>query len=94
MVEDGRIPHSKNAAELGAYSRRIARLRRILPVIAIFLLGLLVIAFKPDFVRKAGQDAPEKRPPSRLRDCAARQQQSSAACRTIPCVALLGTPSA
>ncbi|MBL70627.1 MAG: hypothetical protein CML95_03655 [Rhodobiaceae bacterium] len=59
MVEDGRIPHTKNAAELGAYSRRIARLRRILPVIAIFLLGLLVIASNPDFVRKASQDAPE-----------------------------------
>lgn len=59
MVEDRRIPHTKNAAELGAYSQRIARLRRILPVIAIFLLGLLVIASKPDFVRKASQDAPE-----------------------------------
>ena len=59
MVEDGRIPHTKNAVELGAYSRRIARLRRILPVIAIFLLGLLVLAANPDFVRKASQDAHE-----------------------------------
>ncbi|HAT08806.1 MAG TPA: hypothetical protein DCS39_06085 [Rhodobiaceae bacterium] len=59
MVEDGRIPYTKNVAELEAYSRRIARLRRILPVIAIFLVGLLLLAANPDFVPKAGQDAPE-----------------------------------
>ena len=59
MAEDGRTPHTKNAAELEAYSRRITRLRRILPVIAIFLLGLLVLAANPDFARKAGQNAPD-----------------------------------
>jgi hypothetical protein len=58
MAEDGRTPHTKNAAELEAYSRRVTRLRRILPVIAIFLLGLLVLAANPDFARKAGQNAP------------------------------------
>ena len=59
MAEDGRTPDTKNAAELEAYSRRITRLRRILPVIAIFLLGLLVLAANPDFARKAGQNAPD-----------------------------------
>ena len=59
MAEDGRTPDAKNAAELEAYSRRITSLRRILPVIAIFLLGLLVLAANPDFARKAGQNAPD-----------------------------------
>lgn len=66
MAEDGRTPHTKNAAELEAYSRRITRLRRILPIIAVLLLGLLVLAANPDFSRKPTHDAPPDNEDSRL----------------------------
>ena len=54
MANDGRTPENQNSAELAAYSKRIAHLRRILPVIAILLCVLLVLAANPDFARMAG----------------------------------------
>ena len=60
MVDDGRTPENQNSAELAAYSKRIVRLRRILPVIAILLCVLLVLAANPDFPRMAGNKAGNK----------------------------------
>jgi len=37
-----------------AYSQRITRLRRLLPLIALLLFGLLVLASNPDFTRQTG----------------------------------------
>ena len=57
MADDGRDKQTEKAAHVEAYSQRIIHLRRILPVIAILLLGLLVLAAIPDFSRNVNNDA-------------------------------------
>ena len=51
MADDGRDKQREEAAHIEAYSQRIIHLRRILPIIAVLLLGLLVLAVNPDFSR-------------------------------------------
>lgn len=57
MADDGRPPQAQNATQLKAYSRRIARLRLILPIIAVLLLALLVLAANPDLALISNDDA-------------------------------------
>ena len=56
MADDGRDQQQQNRAQIEAYSQRITRLRRILPIIAFLLLGLLVLAANPDFSRNGDKD--------------------------------------
>ena len=51
MADDRRDKKTEKAAHIKAYSQRIIRLRRILPITAFLLLGLLVLAANPDFSR-------------------------------------------
>ena len=57
MADDGRDKQTEKAAHVEAYSQRIIHLRRILPVIAILLLGLLVLAANPDFSRNLSNES-------------------------------------
>lgn len=66
MADDGRDKQREEAAHIEAYSQRITRLRRILPIIAVLLLGLLVLAANPDFSRKSNHDATPDNEDSRL----------------------------
>lgn len=59
MADDGRDKQTEKAAHIEAYSQRIIHLRRILPIIAVLLLGLLVLAANPDFTRPPNQRAAE-----------------------------------
>ena len=66
MADDGREKQREEAAHIEAYSQHITRLRRILPIIAVLLLGLLVLAANPDFSRKSTHDATPDNEDSRL----------------------------
>ena len=59
MADDGREKQREKAAHIEAYSQRIIRLRRILPITAFLLLGLLVLAANPDFSRNLVKSKPE-----------------------------------
>ena len=62
MADDGRDKQTEKAAHIEAYSQRIIHLRRILPIIAVLLLGLLVLAANPDF---SGNLSNESKPENR-----------------------------
>lgn len=48
-----------NAAELGLYSKRIRLLRKLLPVLALCLLAVLVVAANPDLRRSFSGASPD-----------------------------------
>ena len=66
MADDGRDKQREEAAHIEAYSQRIIHLRRILPIIAVLLLGLLVLAANPDFSHNSTHDATPDNEDSRL----------------------------
>ena len=66
MADDGRDKQREEAAHIEAYSQRIIHLRRILPIIAVLLLGLLVLAANPDFSRNSTHDATPDNEDNRL----------------------------
>jgi hypothetical protein len=66
MADDGHDKRQENAAHIEAYSQRIIHLRRILPIIAFMLLGLLLLAANPDFSRKGDNDAAQENADNRL----------------------------
>ena len=66
MADDGRDKQREEAAHIEAYSQRIIHLRRILPIIAVLLLGLLVLAANPDFSRNSTHDGTPDNEDNRL----------------------------
>ena len=66
MADDGRDKQREEAAHIEAYSQRIIHLRRILPIIAVLLLGLLVLAANPDFSRNSTHDTTPDNEDNRL----------------------------